>query len=137
MKPNNFIPVKCDEHSFYRAWIEFLVPYHKLTSREQDVAARILETYFKLREHIEDPEVLRDVLWSRSSRKDMMEAEKMTQAHFQMVLGKLKKAGFLVDWNIAPMFIPHKGEGSRFVLAVVFDWSSRTNPITRPISDTQ
>lgn len=137
MQPNNFIPVKCNEYSFYRAWIEFLVPYHKLTSREQDVAARILATYFKLKEYIDDPEVLRDVLWSLNSRKDMREAEKMTQAHFQMVLGKLKKAGFLVDGNIAPMYIPNKGKEPRFVLAVVFDWSSAKKPITRPISDAQ
>ena len=39
MKPNNLFLIPCTENSFYRAWMEFLTPYHKLTSREKDVAA--------------------------------------------------------------------------------------------------
>lgn len=129
MKPNNVIYLKCTHDSFYRAWIEFLTPYHKLTARERDVAARILMQYFKLRESIGDPEVLRDILWSRKSRKDIMDSLKMTQAHFQMVLAKLKAAEFLIDGDINPRYIPHKTEEPRFMLQVIYDWSTPENRI--------
>lgn len=137
MKPNNVFLVPCTENSFYRAWVEVLTPYHKLTAREKDVAARILAQYFKFKESIPDPEVLRDLLWSRKSRKDIMESLSMSQAHFQMVLAKLKTAGFIKDGDINPRFIPHKLQGdSRFMLQVAFDWSSARNPIHRETEQT-
>lgn len=128
MKPNNFIAQKCTETSFFRALLEFF-PSLKLSSREKDVAARILIQYFKLKESIPDPEVLREVLWSQNSRKDMRESLGMSQAHFQMILGKLRSSEFLVDGHINSVYIPHMTEDPRFMLCIVFDWSSPSNPI--------
>ena len=130
MKPNAHFYEKCNDVSFFRIWIEFLGPYHRLTSRERDVAARILLQHHILSESIPDPEVLRDVLWSRKSCKDMMESLKMSQAHFRMVLSKLREVQFLKANNdIEPKFIPKLGEEPRFVLQIMFDWSSPKNPI--------
>lgn len=129
MRPNNLLYNKCTADSFYRAWIEFLTPYHKLTAREKDVAARFIQQYFILKESISDPEVLRDVLWSRNSLKDIRESLGMTQPHFQMVRAKLRDAEFILNGDINKKYIPHKGEGSRFLLQVVFDWSSSKNPV--------
>ena len=130
MRPNSLFYLKCNPTSFFRAWVEFLAPYHKLTARERDVAARILVQHHVLSAEIKDTEVLRDVLWSRKSRKDMMDSLKMSQAHFQMVLLKLREAKFLKDDNsIEPKFIPKLTEDPRFVLQILFDWSSPDNPI--------
>lgn len=131
MKPNNLIYLKCTEDSFYRLWIEFLAPFHKLTTRERDVAARIIYQYFRLKEEIADPEVLRDVMWSQKSRRDMRESLGMSPAHFQMVLARLRAAEILVDGDINPRFIPHKSDDPRFVLQVIYDWSTPQNPIRR------
>lgn len=132
MKPNNVIYLKCTDDSFYRMWMEFLTPFHKLTSREKDVAARIILQYFKFKDSVPDPEVLRDLLWSRKSRKDIMDSLKMSQAHFQMVLAKLRTAGVLVDGDINPRYIPHRrADDERFMLQIVYDWSSPKNPIRR------
>lgn len=128
MKPNNFIVQKCTGTSFFRALLEFF-PSLKLSSREKDVAARILIQYFKLKESIQDPEVLREVLWSQNSRKDMRESLGMSQAHFQMILGKLRSSEFLVDGHVNDVYIPHMTEDPRFMLCIMFDWSSKTNPI--------
>lgn len=132
MKPNNTIILKCTEDSFLRTWMEFLAPFHRLTSRERDVAARLLKQYFRLKAEIDDPEVLRDVLWSRTSRKDMMTSLGMSSAHFQMVLAKLKKAGIIVDDDLNPKFIPHMSDNPRHMLCIVFDWSSPSHRITTP-----
>ena len=122
-RPNNVMRVKCTQDSFYRAWVEFLTPFHKLTKREREVMARIIYQYFRLKESVDDPELLKDVMWSHTSRKDMRESLKMTQAHFQMALAKLKTAGVLIDGDIEPRYLPHKTEGSKFILNVVFDWT--------------
>lgn len=129
MKPNNVIYLKCTDTSFYRMWIEFLAPFHKLTARERDVAARVIAQYFKLKDSIPDPEVLKEVLWSHTSRKDMRESLGMSQAHFQMILVKLRTSGVLLDGDINPKYIPHINEDPRFMLSIVFDWSSQANPI--------
>ena len=129
MKPNNVIYLKSSSNSFYRQWIEFLAPFHKLTARERDVAARILMQYFRLRESIPDEEVLKEVLWSQNSRKDMRESLKMSQAHFQMILAKLRESEVLVNGSINPRYIPHLGDEPRFMLSIVFDWSSPANPV--------
>ena len=129
MKPNKFIYLKCTPDSFYRMWMEFLTPFHKLTSREKDVAARIIAQYFKLKESIPDPEVLRDVLWSRNSRKDMMTSLGMSQAHFQMVLAKLRESGVIKDGDLNQKYLPDKSDEPRFALQIVYDWSSAKNPI--------
>lgn len=129
MKPNNVIYLKCTGVSFYRMWIEFLAPFHKLTARERDVAARIIAQYFKLKDSIPDTEMLKEVMWSQTSRKDMRESLGMSQAHFQMILAKLRTSGVLLDGDINPKYIPHVGEDPRFMLSIVFDWSSPSNPI--------
>lgn len=128
MKPNNVIYLKCTDDSFYRMWMEFLTPFHKLTSRERDVAARIIAQYFRLKSSINDPEVLKDVMWSHNSRKDMRESLGMSQAHFNMTLRKLKDAGVLKDDDINPRYIPHVSNDPRFLLNIVFDWSSPSSP---------
>ena len=129
MKPNNVIYLKCTDVSFYRMWIEFLAPFHKLTARERDLAARIIAQYFKLKDSIPDPDMLKEVLWSHTSRKDMRESLKMSQAHFQMILAKLREAKVLVDGDINPKYIPHIDENPRFMLSIIFDWSSSQDPI--------
>ncbi len=138
MKPNNVFLVPCTDTSFYRAWMEFLTPYHRLTSREKDVAARLLMQYFRFRGSVPDPDVLRELMWSKTSRKDLMASLKMSQAHFQMVLAKLRESGFIKDGDINPRFLPHIVEGEpRFMLQVVFDWSSDRNPIRRDGQEAQ
>ena len=59
----------------------------------------------------------------------MRESLKMSQAHFQMILAKLREAEVLVNGDINPKYIPHIDENPRFMLSIVFDWSSQSNPI--------
>lgn len=129
MRPNFLYPVKCTRDSFFRAWIEFLAPFHKLTSRERDVAARIIQQYFKLRERCSDPVLLRELLWSQQSRKDMRDSLGMSQANFQMVLKSLREANILVDGDLNKAYIPNMSDEPRFMMCVMYDWSTPQNPV--------
>lgn len=128
-QPNNVNVLKCTEDSFLRTWLEFLTPYHHLTAREKDVAARILKQYLKLKESIADPNVLKEVLWSKTSRADMMASLGISQAHFQIILAHLKKAGFLVNGEVMAKYIPKIDSNPRVILCTVFDWSTPENRI--------
>lgn len=121
--------LKCTEDSFFRVWFEFLAPFHRLTSRERDVAARLLRQYFRLKAGINDPEVLKEVMWSKTSKADMMRSLGMSATHFKMTISRLKSAGVLIDGAINPKFIPHMGGGPRHVLCVAFDWSSPSDRV--------
>lgn len=131
MKTNKLIPLKCTEDSFFRLWVEFLAPFHKLTSRERDVAARVIAQYLKLQKSISDPVVLDEVLWSQTSRNDMRESLKMSKPYFQMIVGKLKEVGIITDLGINRNYLPDMTEEPRFLLSILFDWSSSVNPIKR------
>lgn len=130
MAPNNFIPVKCTEQSFFRAWVEFFAPFHKLTARERDIMARILAQYFKLKKNVKDEEVLYEILWSHTSKKDMRESLGASPAYFQLVVKTLREHGVLTDRDrINPKYLPYITDDPRLLLYVLFDWSSLTNPI--------
>lgn len=109
--------------------MDFLAPAHHLTSRERDVAARILSQYFKLRERVADPVLLKELLWSQQSRKDIRESLGMSPAHFQMILKSLREAKVIVNGDLNKAYIPNKGTESRFVMCIVYDWSSPENPV--------
>ena len=133
MKPNKTLFRKCLGGSFNRDYIEFLGPYHKLQNKTRDVAARILSQYFRLKESLKDQkddEVLYEVLWSRTSRKDMCDSLGMTQNSFQMALAKLKRGRFLLEDNrINPVFIPPlQPDQKRFMLCIVFDMTEPSSP---------
>jgi hypothetical protein len=59
----------------------------------------------------------------------MRESLDMSQAHFQMILAKLRTSGVLQDGDINPKYIPHTTDDPRFMLSIVFDWSSKSNPV--------
>lgn len=130
MKPDKIIRVKCSPESFYRAFLEILTPYHKLASREKDVAARVIAQRAKLMKSVSDPEVLKEVLWSQTSRNDMRESLGISREHFQLLLGKLRRCGILVDGGVDPRYVPKMTDEPRFFLGVLFDWSSPDNPAT-------
>lgn len=95
--------------------------------------------YFRLKDRVagddtndaERKELLKALLWSKKSKQDMMCSLGMTPEHFQMIIGKLKKAKFLTEDNdIWPRFIPNKmPDDKRFMLQIVYDWSSQSAPI--------
>ncbi len=132
MKPNNFFYHKCTKGSFFRLWVAWLAPYHKLTAREQDVMARVLFQYFKImRKTTTDPSIINELLWTQESRKDMRESLQMSQAHFQIILGKLRKNGVLrEDKSIEPRYIPHLSNmDTRFFMQICFDWSDQNKSV--------
>lgn len=124
-RPLKIARVKCTRDSFFKVWVVFMRPYHRLAPREGDVFATIIAQYFKLKAVCESPSILRALLWSSTSRTDMRKALGMSQPHFQLILKKLRDCGALIGQDINPRYLPHiSPDSNSFELRVIFDYST-------------
>lgn len=110
---NNFIEIKTNsklrvnpEEDFFRVWVEFLKPVHKLTKREMDVLAGFLKKRYQLGKVINDANVLDKVLMSEEVKKEIRTECNLSSKHFQVVMCKLKRNEVIKDDRIFPYLIP-------------------------------
>ncbi len=110
------------ETNFFKYWFEFLKPYHKLTSREIDVISELVKIRFQLSKVILDEDVLDSVLMSEDTKKKVREICKIKLSHFQVIMGKLRKHGIIINDKINKRFIPNiKEDAKDFRLIFYFD----------------
>jgi len=129
-KVNGFINIPSSiEGNFFRLWLEFLLPYHGLTPREMDIAASFLKQRHFLSKAIKDEAILDKVTMSEDTKRKVMEECKITPSHFQVIMGKLRKSGLIVDNKINPKFIPKKIEegDAACKLLLYFDLNAGSN----------
>lgn len=122
-KPNNVIALKSSlSGRFFRIWLEFLRPFHKLTERETDVMAAFLKHRFELSKVVSDQEVLNKLTMSEDTKKKVREDCNISQAHFQVIMTKLKKSKMIDNGKINPRFIPRVAQDARgFQLLLAFE----------------
>lgn len=119
---DNIIPLSTTLHDFFKKWLEFSRPLHNLTEREQDVVAAFLRHRHILMKKISDPKIVEQVLFSEQTKKDIMKEENLSVAHFQVIMGKLRKAGIINNNTLNPRIIPLLKENSGgFKLLIYFD----------------
>lgn len=110
------------EGSFFRYWFEFLRPFHKLTSREMDVIASFVKHRFELSKLVNDHDLLDKLTMSEDVKKKVREDCNISQAHFQVIMTKLKKSKVIENGRINPRFIPNlEQDGNNFQLLISFE----------------
>lgn len=128
-RANNVIRISTSlQGKFFRIWVEFLTPLHKLTNREKDVVAAFLKARFELSKSVTDDALLDKIVMS--DVKDQIKADcNVSDAFFQVILGKLRKTGVIVDGRINPKFIPKnlKADDPAFQLLLYFDLNATNN----------
>lgn len=122
-KINNVITIPTSiQGKFFKFWLEFLRPFHKLTDREIDVMACFLKQRYELSKVIKDPELLNQVAMGEETKRKIREECNITQAYFQVIMTKLKKSKIIDNGRINPKFIPRLEEGSNnFQLLFAFE----------------
>lgn len=119
------IPCRFDI-SFFKMWFLFLQPIHCLTQREMEVAAAFIKHRFDLGEKVSDENLLDKLLLGEDVKKQIKEECKMTTSHFLVVLGKLKKAGIIVDNKINSRYIPKiTKKNNNYKLLLLFDFDDK------------
>lgn len=127
-KPNNIIRVQIDSKDFFRFWLMFLKPFHKLTNRELDVAARFLKERFELSKAVSDYNLLNRIVFNEETKRKIQEECGLSKAHFKVVFSNLKKNKVIVNGEINKKLIPNIiKEGDMFQLLYVFDFNDSKN----------
>lgn len=122
-KINNVITIPTSiEGKFFRYWLEFLRPFHRLTDREIDVTASFLKQRHELSKVVSDQEVLNKLTMSEDTKRKVREDCQISQAHFQVIMTKLKKSKVIDNGRINPKFIPKVDKDAKtFQLLLHFD----------------
>ena len=90
IKPNNVIRIPCTKDSIFRYWLDILISFHHLTSRETDVATAFLKERYKLSKVILDNDLIDRTLMSEDSQRKLRQECGLTNQHFQVIKSKLK-----------------------------------------------
>ena len=122
-KANNIVRISTSLNGkFFRYWVEFLEPFHKLTDREIDVITSFVKQRYELSKVIKDNEILDKVTMSEDTKKKVREECNITLPHFQVIMGKLRKNKVIIEGKINPRFIPNIDEETgTFQLLLLFE----------------
>lgn len=104
---------------FFKYWFIFLKPLHHLTDREIDVIASFTKHRYELSKVIKDSTLLDTVLMSEETKRKVREDCNITLAHFQVIMGKLRKNKVIVNNKINPKLIPNLSEDSKSLQLLV------------------
>lgn len=120
---DNAIPLHANSLTeFFKLWLKYTKPLHNLTEREQDVTAAFLKNRYELSSKIGDQKILNQVLFSEQTKKKIMEETNLSIAHFQVIMGKLRKAGVIVNNTLNQKMVPFLKEGAKdFKLLLFFE----------------
>lgn len=118
----NVINIPATKSRFFKYWFELLKPFHKLTDREIDVIASFVKHRFELSEVVSDSNILDKLTMSEDTKKKVREDCNISQAHFQVIMTKLKKSKVIENGKINQKFIPHlTKDATTFQLLFAFD----------------
>lgn len=129
-RANNVIRISTSlQGRFFRTWIEYLTPLHNLTNREKDVIAAFIKKRFELSESISDPDILDREVMSDYTKSQIKEECNVSDAFFQVIIGKLRKTGIITNGKINPKFIPKrlKTGDNAFLLLLDFELDATDN----------
>lgn len=119
-KPDNIIGIPTTLDKFFRYWVEFLEPLHHLTEREIDIITAFLKKRHLLSKSILDPKMLDKYLMNEDTKAEIRDECGVSPAHFQVIMGKLRKSKIIVNGNINPRFIPNIKEENGAVQLLLY-----------------
>jgi hypothetical protein len=125
---NDKITVHPDK-DFFRAWVDFLRPLHELAPKEMEGLAAILKKRYELSKVIIDADLLDKTLMSPRTKLEIRQSVGISQKHFQMIIGKLRRRKVLIhneftkEDKLAPNFIPQMSKDGVGLL-IYFDFTN-------------
>lgn len=115
------IPSSLDT-DFFKYWLVFLSPFHNLTNRELDIATGFLKHRYELSKVISDNDILDKVTLGEETRIKITKECGISTSFLQVIIGKLKKSGFITNGKINPRFIPNiKEDSGNYQLLLLFE----------------
>jgi len=123
MNSTSVTRIPCNLDRFFKYWLQFTAPLHRLQGKEIDILAILLKKRFELSKIITEDKLIDQYLFSREVRELMCEESGESMINFRVVLSRLRKANIILDKNrlnkkIIPSLNP---KDKRFDLMIIFD----------------
>jgi len=111
---------------FFKYWVEFLRPLHKINPRDIELMAMLLYKRYQLSKVIQDEKVLNTTLMSGKIRKEIRNKLNVTSNYFQVMLKHLRDKKAIVGDTINPKLIPKLDDTCEdYKLIVQFSFNER------------
>lgn len=111
-------------NNFFKQWLEFIRPVHKLSSKEIDILSSFLRIRYELSKSIHDENLLDSILMSVETKRQVREEHGLTPSYFQVTMTKFKKRGVLVNGRINKLYVPNvEIDSEGYKLIILFDFS--------------
>lgn len=99
------IPTKLDT-TFFRHWVEFLKPLHKINDRDCDILAELLHQRHLLLKKMGEDRLVEKLVLSREIKAAVCKCCNITPGYLEVIIHHLRKKGAIVDNRINGKFIP-------------------------------
>lgn len=114
--------IKTNKKNFFRYWLIFTKPLHKLSDRDIDVAALLLYHYFELRKKVDDEELAWKLTFDHDTRVNIIsELNLSSDQILRNILTSLRKNKVVTDNKVNPSFIPVLDDTNVFSLTFNFE----------------
>lgn len=115
--------IPCSLSKFFKFWLQFTAPMHKLQNKDIEILAAILKKRYELCKIITDDNVIDSYLFSKEIREQIIEETGESKSNFQVALSKMRKKGIIINSNqLNKKFIPPLSKDSkRFDLMFLFE----------------
>jgi len=98
---------------FFKKWIEFTTPFHKLNGRQQKVLALLLYHHYTFKKEITNNKILWKAVFDYDTKVDIYTELNMTSASLENIISQLRKSKVIIDNQITPVYIPELANNSK------------------------
>lgn len=110
---------------FIHSWLEVMRPFHRLTPREIDFAAAMLEKRYEIAAKIADPKknqaTIDKLLFDEETKEAIRQKVGITKSHMQVILHKMREVKMIDNKSFSPEYIPDWTPGKRFRMVFIFE----------------
>lgn len=99
--------IKTDEKTFFKYWLIFTQPLHKLNDKDIDVTALLLFYYFEFKKELSNDEIAWKLTFDYDTKAKIINELQLSSGQIlRNILTSLRKRKVITDNQINPSFIP-------------------------------
>jgi hypothetical protein len=99
--------------SFFRQWILFTAPFHKLSNQQQRVLSLLLYYHYKLKQEITNNKILWKEVFDYETKVKIYTELEIQPSALENMLSSLRKKNIIIDKQVSPMYIPNISKDSK------------------------
>lgn len=108
--------------SFFRQWIQFTAPFHKLSNQQQKVLSLLLYYHYKLKQEITNNKILWKEVFDYETKVKIYTELDIQPSALENMLSSLRKRNIIINKQISSLYIPNISKDSK-VFTIKFNFN--------------